>query len=99
MNYDFDLVSALSSPSYSRIIISPLLSQHNFLRIFFFKNIQIFSCSFQICFSSAGIATFSYMRTSDCCLTARCANSTANAMLYDDDYDDNDDAGDGEVVS
>ena len=30
----------------------------------------------QICFSSAGIATFSYMRTSDCCLTARSFNVT-----------------------
>ena len=91
------------SPPYLRPPIHALLYLPSFLNIissgFFKKKYTIFSCSFQICFSSAGIATFSYMRTSDCCLTARCAHSTANAMLYDDHYDDNDDAGDGEVVS
>ena len=36
----------------------------------------------QICFSSAGIATFSYMRTSDCCLTARSFNVTDLIDIY-----------------
>ena len=69
------------------LISAVLFTQYSFLNLFntissLEELILVCRTSFeflrfsQICFSSAGIATFSYMRTSDCCLTARSFNVT-----------------------